>query len=219
MNEHIEFFSAAGLIGKIRQPEKAGPIPVTLLLHGWTGDENSMWVFASHLPVNHLVIAPRAPYLSTHAERGGYSWTERRSGEWPWLDDFLPSTNQMKQLLVELARSYEGDFSRIDIAGFSQGAALAYAFALLNPDRVRRVAGLAGFLPERCEDKIQEEPLAGIPLFMAHGSRDDIVPVSKAQRAAEMLAQAGAHVSFCESDVGHRLGSDCFKAFQQFMLH
>ena len=35
---------------------------VMLLLHGWTGDENSMWAFARDLPASAWLIAPRAPH-------------------------------------------------------------------------------------------------------------------------------------------------------------
>ena len=44
-----------------------------LLLHGWTGDENSMWVFARNFPRAAWMLAPRAPFL---APSGGYSWRE-----------------------------------------------------------------------------------------------------------------------------------------------
>ncbi|MBL7161337.1 MAG: hypothetical protein ISS57_01940 [Anaerolineales bacterium] len=116
---------------RIRESEGDGPHPVTLLLHGWTGDENSMWIFASRLPENYLLIAPRGLH---EAPIGGYSWHPIKDKSRPTIDDWSITPR--------------ADFSDLRLAGFSQGAALAYAYALLHPERVRALAGLAGFLPE-----------------------------------------------------------------------
>jgi phospholipase/carboxylesterase len=202
---------------KIRQPEGNGPFPVVMLLHGWTGDENSMWVFGSQLPQHYLLIAPRAPYISKHPEYGGYSWVERSSGNYPWFEDFRPSLPALDALLDELSRQYEGDFSKINLTGFSQGAALSYVFALLNPVRINKVAGLAGFLPLHSDEIVEAEPLNGTSIFMAHGRQDETVPLSMAHEAKDKLTRAGGIVSLCESDAGHKLGSECFKAFLEFM--
>src|SRR5574338_739381 len=44
-----------------------------LLVHGLTGDENVMWIFARNLSSDYWMVAPRAPYPS-QMEQGGYSW-------------------------------------------------------------------------------------------------------------------------------------------------
>jgi hypothetical protein len=49
---------------RIRMPEVPGPYPVVLLLHGWKGTEDVMWVFAGQLPENALIIATRAPFMA-----------------------------------------------------------------------------------------------------------------------------------------------------------
>lgn len=216
MNE-VETIQAKDFVIKVREPQGDGSHPVSLLLHGWTGDENSMWVFGSQLPQNHLLIAPRGPYVSRNQKYGGYSWIESSSGNYPWFEDFQPILPVLNDLLDELSKRYEGDFSKINLAGFSQGAALAYIFTLLNPERVGKLAGLAGFLPEHSEGVIKTRPIEGMPVFMAHGIQDEIVPLSMAYEAMDNLVQAGAAVSLCESDVGHKLGSECFKAFCEFM--
>ena len=56
---------------RVREPEGDGPHPVVLLIHGWTGDENSMWIFASRLPEHYLLIALRGLH---EAPIGVYSW-------------------------------------------------------------------------------------------------------------------------------------------------
>ena len=217
MNDLLESHQVEGMQIKLRNPSGVGPFPVLLMLHGWTGDENSMWVFTRELPINYLIVSPRAPFPSRHPKYAGYSWVERHSGDWSGLSDFRPSIEKIANLMDVLSRQYEGDFTSVRLAGFSQGAALAYAFALRFPERVERLAALAGFLPEQSEDEISPGLLAGVPIFIAHGEKDETVPIAKAEYARDMLAVAGGNVSFCLSDVEHRLGSNCFKAFKEFM--
>lgn len=195
-----------------RIPEGKGPHPVILMLHGWTGDESSMWVFASKLPEDALLVAPRAPFTSP---MGGYAWHEHRLDHWPWLDEFRPA---MDSLLEILTINYFplGDFNRVRVVGFSQGAALAFSFALLYPERINAVAGLSGFMPDGAHLFVHDRPLVGKKAFLAHGTKDELVPVEKARQAASLLDQAGAQVSYCEHNVGHRLNSECFNSLAEF---
>ncbi|MBN2500064.1 MAG: dienelactone hydrolase family protein [Anaerolineales bacterium] len=209
----IETLQLNDWVLKYRQPPGGKARNVFLLVHGWTGNEDLMWVFASRLPEDALLIAPRAPYPS---ELGGFSWVERKSGELPWLDDFRFPVELVQMLLNDLSGRFVGDFSQIDLVGFSQGGALALAFAMLNPARVKRVAGLATFLPEKSDDLIARKPLVGKPVFLGHGTEDEIVPVELARNAVRQLQAAGADVSYCETETGHKLGADCFNAYAAF---
>ena len=51
--------------------------------------------------------------------------------------------------------------------------------------------------------------LASLPVYWGHGTQDDQVPVERARRDVARLRQAGVDVSYCEADVGHKLGADC----------
>lgn len=195
-----------------RQPSGPGPFPVILLLHGWTGDEDSMWVFASHLPPKNLLIAPRALHPTP---LGGYGWHPYKARAWPGVDDFRPAVQALDDFLVE-ENFPQADFSHLSLVGFSQGAALAFTYALLNPERVESLAGLSGFLPEDAGLLTPGQPLLDTPVFMAHGSQDEIVPIAKARQAQRILQQAGAYVSFCEDDVGHKLSASCFHNLEIF---
>lgn len=205
---------------RLRQPEGAGPHPVLFLLHGWTGDENVMWVFTSRLPKEYLLLSPRGLFP---VPQGGYGWHPHLYGIWPGVEDFRPAVDALLGLLADLSQGAEGqewaneaDFSRISLMGFSQGAALSFALALLHPDRVQRVAGLSGFLPSDTEKLIASHPLQGMPIFIAHGERDETVPVERARRAVEILEAAGAQVVYCEDDVGHKLSATCFRSMEEF---
>lgn len=200
----------------VREPEGEGRPPVILMLHGWTGDENSMWVFASRLPSDVLLIAPRAPFEIESNQYRGHSWIDHANGAWSWLDEYRSSVTALDALLDSLSSRFEGDFSKIGLMGFSQGAAMSYAYTLLHPERISKVAALAGFVPERCEEVAAGRPIEGIEVLIAHGSRDEIVPVDRAEEAVKMMQMAGGKVEYCLSDSGHKLGANCFNALKTF---
>lgn len=200
---------------KVRQPAGDGPHPVILLIHGWTGDERSMWVFAPRLPRHALLIAPRAPYPSNHPEIAGYSWVQERVDGFSRLDMFAPAVSAFETLLAELPAHFpQAHFSSFSMAGFSQGSAFSVAFAVQNPARVRRLAMLAGFLPEASGAALPA--LSGLPVFIAHGTQDQTVPLARAHAARDQLATAGAQVRYCESETGHKLGANCAAELAQF---
>ena len=100
--------------------------------------------------------------------------------------------------------------------GFSQGAALCYAFTLSYPNRVASLAALSGFMPDDVETIVNKKPLSEHSIFVTHGTLDHLVPVDRARRAVKLLGQAGAKVTYCEAEVGHKLGVDCFRALANF---
>lgn len=197
---------------RVQIPPGEGPHPVMLLVHGWTGDENSMWIFAGRLPKDLLLIAPRALYTTS---LGGYSWHPNQERGWPTVEDLHPAVDSLLPLLTP-ANFPQGDFSKLRLAGFSQGAALVYTFVLLHPERVISFAGLSGFLPEGAGSLIERQPLKGKQGFIAHGALDDRVPVVKARQAVEQLEKAGALVTYCEDEVGHKLSANCFRGLEAF---
>ena len=207
-----ERISIDGWVVRIRKPSGSGPFPVLLMLHGWTGDENSMWVFASRLPAHALLVAPRGLYPATQA---GYSWQAEHSRVWPWVDDFMPAVERIYEK-ISGGSIHEGDFSQFHLIGFSQGAALAYTFSILHPEKVTSLAGLSGYLPDGADSWIRPDRLKGLPVFIAHGSTDALVPVERARASAEMLEKAGAIVTYCEENVGHKLSAKCFHGLEAF---
>jgi len=191
------------------------PSRFLLLLHGWTGDENSMWVFTRRLSPDFWIVAPRGPYA---AKEGGYSWRALRPGSWglPTLSDLKPAADNLIRLVDEVSASIGVDATQFDVAGFSQGGALTNVLTLLYPQRVRKAAVLAGFMPGGVDDLIAQHVLAGKPIFVAHGTQDNLVPVERARGSIELLEDAGAQVIFCESEVGHKVSADCLRGLEAF---
>jgi phospholipase/carboxylesterase len=187
-----------------------------ILLHGWMGDENSMWVFARRLAPNYSILAPRAPFP---VAEGGYSWREIKPGTWGMssYEDIIPSAEALLAFVDGWSISIGIDAGQFDLMGFSQGAAMTYGLALLYPERVRRLAALSGFMPENAETQLATKRLSGKPIFVTHGRHDNLIPVEQARKAVALLKAAGAQVMYCESDAGHKVSKECLGKMEIFL--
>jgi phospholipase/carboxylesterase len=197
------------------RPARKEPARLLVLLHGWQGDENSMWVFTRNLPAVFTILAPRAPMV---APEGGYTWRRVTADTWgfPDLDDFRSSTEALVAFLDDWSDSTGLEASQFGLAGFSQGAAMAYTLALLYPQRIQAVAALSGFLPAGSGNYLEGGTLAGKPFFVAHGCRDERIPVERAHSDVAALEAAGARVTYCESDTGHKVSHQCLVGIENF---
>ena len=183
-----------------------------LLLHGHLGNENVIWILTSPLPEDYLLLAPRAP---NKIGPNQFSWHEI-GPQWPTLQDYQKLTQQLLDRVEEFSNLNNFLSPKIDILGFSQGASVAYALAFLHPERVGKIAALAGFIPEIWKSENKWGSLNNKKFFIAHGIQDDIVPFQKAQKAKDWLEDQGANVTFCPSDTGHKLNSHCLKGLGEF---
>ena len=188
-----------------------------LLIHGLTGDENVMWIFARDLSAEYWMIAPRAPYPSER-EQGGYSWAPPQPDEEdrPGIEELRASAEALIRLVDEYSASIGVNADVFDVMGFSQGAAMASLLAFLYPQRVGKVGLLAGFVPSGLEELVSQRPLEGKLFFVAHGTKDETVSIERARASIEILEQAGAQVTYCEDEVGHKVSVNCLRALKSF---
>ena len=91
--------------------------------------------------------------------------------------------------------------------GFSQGAATAYATAIQHPGLITGIAGLVGFAPAECDDALHSAPFRGMPIFMAAGRHDPLIPLERAVACARTLRDGGAFLDYHEYDTGHKLNA------------
>ena len=103
----------------------------------------------------------------------------------------IASAEQIEALIArENARGIPDE--RIVLAGFSQGGAIALYTALRHPRRLAGVLALSTYLP--LADTLAEEASAAnrdVPIFMAHGRDDGVIPCEFAQQSWQQLEAAG----------------------------
>jgi phospholipase/carboxylesterase len=202
-----------GWVARIQPPKQNREnARVLLLIHGLHGNEKVMWIFTRGAPGNTWLIAPRGPVQTSQ----GYAWV-KSSGDFPSLADFSASA---AALFAELSRWLEqigAAQQPMDVMGFSQGAAMAYALAAFYPQNIQKVIALAGFLPRENDEPGRYSAMQGKRVYIAHGSKDAVVPVQMAEDAVQTLQAFGADVTYCASDTGHKLSTNCLRGLEQFL--
>ena len=101
---------------------------------------------------------------------------------------------------------------RIILAGFSQGGAIALHTGLRYPQKLGGIMALSTYLP--LADTVADEKHAAnadIPIFMAHGSDDPIIPLAFAAQSRDQLTSLGHTVEWHEYPMPH---SVCMEEIQ-----
>jgi predicted esterase len=197
----------------VQPPHDQKSRQVLLMLHGWTGDENVMSIFGKTIPEAYWLISPRGP---VKAEPSGFGWLNGDSPKKAKYSDYGAVTDELDRQVEHWLDYLKISTSKISIIGFSQGGAMALCYLLRHPNHVERVACLAGFLPAAADEALNSRSLSGKTVFIAHGSLDETVPIFQAESAVTLLRSAGAEVVFCKSEVGHKLGSECYRGLATF---
>lgn len=202
---------ASSLFALHHAPTTPPPHPTVLLLHGLHGNETVMGVFTPAVPAHALWVAPRAPVAT---RPNSYSWLNKLPAGryWPTWDDMQGGVSALADFVAGLP-ALGGDPGRLWLVGFSQGAALACAFAAAHPGQVRGIASLVGFVPEGPAPT----RLAGLPVLMVMGEQDDTVTLPHAQAGAETLRQAGAQVQARSYPTGHKLNPQGMKDLKAWL--
>ncbi|MEP6688113.1 MAG: phospholipase [Gemmatimonadales bacterium] len=169
--------------GVLVVPERAGPAPLIVMLHGASGSGRR----AARLigPAAELGCAILAP--------------DSRDRTWDGVTGaFGPDVRFLERALAEAAARCDLDPGRLAIAGFSDGATYALALGRANGDRFSQVLAFSpGFLiPAR---------RVGTPrLFVSHGRQDDVLPIDSCSRVmVPRLRQEGYEVRYREFEGGH----------------
>lgn len=211
-------FHLSGLVHCARVPQAASlqnPAPVVVMAHGWGGNESAMWLFKQVVSAGAAIITPRAPI---QLENGGYIWFEYDSSpNRPNTGSLYNSLAGLAHFLAALPDIYPVDPQRLVLMGFSQGAAICNSLVLTRPGMAKGVASLAGFIPETLPLSLPNGSLAGLPVFIAHGIRDEIVPVGRARSARRVFSRLGAHVTYGEYGAGHKIHTEGIRALKQWL--
>ena len=90
------------------------------------------------------------------------------------------------------------------LAGFSQGCAMALLTGLRYPERLAGIAGLSGYLPLAATTKAERNAAnADVPIFLAHGTHDEVVALERAEASRDALLAMGYPVEWHEYLIGH----------------
>jgi phospholipase/carboxylesterase len=93
---------------------------------------------------------------------------------------------------------------RLVLAGFSQGGAIALQTGLRHPERIAGIMALSTYVP--IAEHLPAEASAAnrkLPIFMAHGSFDPVIPLARAQESGQLLQSLGYALEWREYSMPH----------------
>jgi phospholipase/carboxylesterase len=94
--------------------------------------------------------------------------------------------------------------SRLVLAGFSQGGAIALQTGLRHPERLAGIMALSTYLPLASTLAAEASPAnRAVPIFMAHGRHDPLIPIERAILSRDALLKAGYDVQWREYRMAH----------------
>ena len=169
-----------------------------LLLHGTGGNEEDLIPLGQELAPGAAILSPRGKVVEFGAPR-----FFRRLAEGVFdHEDLVFRTHELAEFVEAASEEYGFDNRKLVAAGYSNGANIAGSLILLHPGLLRATVlfrAMVPFEPEVTPD------LSGMPVFMASGRRDQMIPPDNSQRLADILGGAGADVDLRWRDTGHGL--------------
>jgi phospholipase/carboxylesterase len=188
-------------------------------LHGRGTDEYDLLPLVEALGLSDLlVIAARAPFpFHPGGLMAGYAWYEPSQEGTPHPQTFQTSLNALRNFLGEIKVAYPVNPERLVLLGFSQGTVMAYAVGLLDPESVRGIAALSGYVPRESGLPFKIQQLNRLPIFISHGTLDIVIPVKFGRESAEFLKTAGADVTYLEYPMGHEVREETLRDLNDWM--
>ena len=185
------------------------PLASIIWLHGLGADGNDFAPLADEiqLPVAVRYVFPHAPMMPVSIN-GGYvmrAWYDitdaavRREDE-----DGVRASQRSMEALIAREKSRGVAAGKIILAGFSQGGAIALQTGLRHGERLAGVMALSTYLPLADTLAAEASPAnRDLPIFMAHGTADPMIPFARAQASRDLLMQKSYAVEWHEYRMQH----------------
>jgi len=180
------------------------PAAAVIWLHGLGADGHDFEPVVPELRLKKAVrfVFPNAPVRPVTINQG----MRMRA----WYDIFQfgggreddKGIRESQALLEKLIAEQQG--MKIVLAGFSQGGAIVLQTATRHAGTLAGVMALSTYLP-LASTLLAERSSASLktPIFMAHGSFDDIIPLQRAQQSKEFLEKSGYGIEWHEYPMPH----------------
>nr|WP_249800280.1 MULTISPECIES: alpha/beta hydrolase [unclassified Bradyrhizobium] len=178
------------------EPATGAGSPPLLLLHGTGGDENDLLGLGKMVSPGSALVSPRGRVLEHGMPRFFRRLAEGVFDE----DDVRRRAHELGGFVAEARQRY-GLAAPVAV-GFSNGANIAAALLLLEPDVLAGAILLRAMVPLLDPPKAE---LGGKPVLLLSGQADPIVPASNSAKLAALLSEAGARVAHKVLPAGHQL--------------
>lgn len=186
------------------------PTGLIVCLHGFGSKAQDLAPFAPvlNLPAYQFLF-PNAPYPHPRFPEGRM-WYNLETQDNQGLTN---SRAQLIHWLKSLESKTGVPLSRTILSGFSQGGAMTLDVGLTLP--FAGLVSLSGYMHSKPQSIVgQSFP----PVLIVHGTKDQTVSLSAAQRARDNLKALGVAVKYQEINMGHEIKPEVLTLMRSFIL-
>lgn len=202
------------LLECVEQETGAAPEWCVLWLHGLGADGNDFAPIVPELVRRHWpavrFVFPHAPVRPVTINGGMRmrAWYDIVGMDFATRAEAAGIDESVAQVEALVAREGERGIppSRVLLAGFSQGGAIALAAGLRRHEPLAGLVALSTYLPGGVAMAAQRHASAvAQPVFFAHGDSDPVIPVQYGQASAQMLERVGFEVEWHRYPMAHQV--------------
>ena len=199
-----------------------------VLLHGFASSPQEWLPFVATIrrpPATHLVF-PEGPDVQANGRGRGW-WpldlaSHRDSLGLPDLSRTRPAglataAARVETLLGEITTRIGGRPGDVVLGGFSQGAMVSAEIAFRSDTPLKALILLSPTVIDEPSWRDGIPIRRGLPVFIAHGRQDEVLPFSASARLAETLRTAGLHVTWFPFDGAHDIPRSVVDALSEFL--
>jgi phospholipase/carboxylesterase len=203
------------------------PRATVIVLHGLGADGNDFVPFAEELKLGAVgpvrYVFPHAPVMPVTINNGYRmrAWYDILGSELVRREDEAGLRQSMAAVGALLDREKERGMpaERTVLAGFSQGCAMALLTGLRHKERLAGICGMSGYLPLAATTEAERSDANRLtPIFLAHGTWDNVVPIERGQASRDALRALGHDVRWNEYPMAHSVCMEEIQDLQAWLL-
>lgn len=203
------------------------PSATVIVLHGLGADGNDFVPIAQELDLSSVgpvrFVFPHAPVIPVTINNGYRirAWYDILGMDLVRREDeagLRRSVTQIEELLEdEEKRGMPAH--RIVLAGFSQGCAMALMTGLRHKQRLGGIVGMSGYLPlAQITAAERSDANALTPIFMGHGTEDNVVLADRGRASRDALRAMGYDVEWHEYPMAHSVCMEEIADLNQWLV-
>jgi phospholipase/carboxylesterase len=204
-----------------------------VLLHGYAASPEDWLPFVDTIRVRAgtRFIFPEAPEqtLPPDGRVGGRAWwrlaldTYRPTPTAPidlsraHPEGLVRAADRVRLAMQEVRQRRGAQATRTILGGFSQGAMISSEIAFESDEPLHALVLLSDTLIDEARLTAAMAKRRGLPVFIAHGRQDPVLPFASAQRLQRAMRHAGLRVTWFPFEGGHEIPAVVVDALNQFL--
>ncbi len=199
------------LLPAIEIETRPDPVHAVIWLHGLGADGNDFVPIVEELalpPLGIRFVFPHAP-MRPVTINGGFvmrAWYDIAYQDLVMREDEagIRQSQELVEQLIARERTRGVPMDNIVLAGFSQGGVIALQTGLRQSERLAGVMSLSAYLPlTGLVEKERNAANQGMPVFLGHGTADNIVALSLGLSTRDTLLKLGYDVGWHQYPMAH----------------